>query len=179
MIIIEARRHSETRPERRAHHSGARGSADQCEFRQIQTQAARLGSLVDDDVEPVIFHRRIKIFFDGWLEPMDFVNEKDIPFFQTGEKAGELASFFNYGSAGVFDVHTHRVGNDVGKGGLAQTRGSAQQNVFEHVPAFFGRLHHQFQPLAHFDLAGEFAERWGSQRNFEGGIWLRRFHGSN
>ena len=56
-------------------------------FGRLQTKTARLRSLVDDDVEPVIFHRRIEIFFDRRLQPVDFVDEKHIAFFQGGEQA--------------------------------------------------------------------------------------------
>jgi len=34
-----------------------------------------LRSLVDDDVQAIIFHRRIKIFFDGRLQPVNLINE--------------------------------------------------------------------------------------------------------
>src|SRR6266571_6257542 len=82
IVIIEPRRHAETRPKRRAHHPGARGRADQCKLRQIKAQTARLWSLVDDDVEPVIFHRRVEIFLDRRLQSMDLVDEKHVAFFK-------------------------------------------------------------------------------------------------
>jgi hypothetical protein len=117
--------------------------------------------LIDDDVEPVIFHRRVKIFLNRRLEPMDFIDEKDIAFFQAGEKPSELAGSFNHRSAGIFDIHAHRVRNDVSERGLAQTGRTAQQNVLEHIAPFFRRFHHQFQAFTHLHLTGEFAEhRW-------------------
>ena len=80
----------------------------------LKAQTARMRSLIDNDVEPVIFHCRIQIFFNGRLQPMDLVDEEHIAFFQTGEKPGELAGFFDDRSAGIFDVHIHGVGDDVG-----------------------------------------------------------------
>ena len=145
-------------------------------FGRLQTQTARLRSLVDDDVEPVIFHRRIEIFFDRRLQPMDLVDEEDVAFFQAGEKPGEFAGFFNHRAAGVLDIHAHRVGDDVGQRCLAETGRAAEQNVLEHVAALFRRFHHQLQPFAHFHLAGELAEHRRPQRNFKSGIWFRRFH---
>src|SRR4030095_16517262 len=103
VIVIEPRRHSETRTEWRAYHSRARRRAHQREFWQIETETARLRSLVNDDVEPVIFHRRVEIFFDGWLQPVNLVNEEHIAFFKAGEKSCEFAGFFNHRSTGVFD----------------------------------------------------------------------------
>ncbi len=81
MVIIETRGHSETRTQRRAQHAGPCGRADESELRQIQAQTARLRTLVDDDIEPVILHRRIKIFFDGRLQTMDLVDEQERPLF--------------------------------------------------------------------------------------------------
>src|SRR5207342_1957201 len=159
----------------RTYHSRSRRRANQREFWQIETQTARLRSLVNDDVEPVIFHCRVEIFFDSWLQSVNLVNEEHIAFFKAGEKSCEFAGLLNHRAAGVFDIHTHRVGDDIGQCGLAEPGGSAQENVLEHVAAFFSRRHHQLQPFAHLYLAGELAERGWSQRNFESSIWLRRF----
>src|SRR5205085_2730338 len=109
VVVVEARRHSKAGAKRRADHSGACGRPDQSELRQIETQTARLRSLVDNDVEPVIFHRRIEIFFDGRLEPVNFIDEEDIALLQAGEKTGEFPRLFDDRSTGIFDVYTHRV----------------------------------------------------------------------
>ncbi len=78
---------------------------------------------------------------------MNFVDEKDIAFFKTGEKSGQLAGFFNHRSTRIFDVYAHRVGDDVGERGLAETRRAAQQYVFEHIATFLGGFHHQFKAV--------------------------------
>ncbi len=50
---------------------------------------------------------------------MDLVDEKHVAFFQTRQQSRELAGFFNHRPASVFNVHAHRVGDDVSKGGFA------------------------------------------------------------
>ena len=85
-VIIEPRCHSKTRAQRRAYHSCACRCADEGEFRQLQSQTARLWPLVDDNVEAIIFHRRIKILFNCGLEAVDLVDEKHVAFFQTREQ---------------------------------------------------------------------------------------------
>src|SRR5438045_4461551 len=176
VIVIEPRSHSETRTEWSAYHSRARRYADQRELRQIEPQTARLRSLVNDDVEPVIFHRRVEVFFDRRLQPVNLVDDEHIALFQAGEKPCEFTGFFNHRSTGVFDIHAHCVGNDVGERRLAEPRRTAQENMLEHVTAFFSRFDHQLQPFAHLYLAGELAECGWAQRNFKSSVWLQRFH---
>src|SRR3954452_13961540 len=141
-IVIEPGGHPETRTQRRAHHSCARRRADQRELWQIETQTARLWSLIDDDVESIVFHRWIQILLDCRLQPVNLVDEENIPLFKTGKKSGELACLLNHRSAGVLDIYAHRVGDDVGKRGLAESGRSAQKDVFQNVPSLFRRLDH-------------------------------------
>ena len=82
-VVIEPCRHPEPRPQWRADHAGARGRADQRKLWQLQSETARLRSLIDDNIEAVIFHRRVEILFNRRLKPVDFVDEQDIAFFQT------------------------------------------------------------------------------------------------
>src|SRR5205823_3299565 len=49
--------------------------------------------------------------------------------------------------------------------------------MLEHVTTLFCRGHQEFQPFADLPLPGELAEHWRSQRDFEGSIGFRRFHG--
>src|SRR5205814_8493476 len=85
-----------------------------------------LWALIDNDVEAVIFHRRIKIFFDRRLQPMDLVDEKNVAFFQAREQSRQLARFFDDRPARVFNIHAHRVRDDVGEGGFAEAGWTAQ-----------------------------------------------------
>ena len=176
IVVIESRRHPETRSKWRAHHSSARSRADQSKLRQIKAQTSCLRSLVDDDVEPVIFHRRVEIFLDGRLQPVDLVDEKHVAFFEACQKSGQLAGLLNHRSTGVFNVHIHRVCDDVSQCCFAQAGRAAEENVLQHVAPLFGRFHHQLQALAHFDLPSEFTERGWPQRDFKSGVWFWRFH---
>jgi hypothetical protein len=57
---------------------------------------------------------------------VNLVDEEHIALFEAGEKSREFASLFNHGAAGVFDIHAHRVGDDVGERRLAEPGRSAQ-----------------------------------------------------
>ena len=176
-VIIEPRRHPETRTQRRAQHARARRRADERELRQPQLQTARLRSLVDDDVEFVVLHRGIEILLDRRLEPMDFVDEKDVALFQAREQSGQLARLFDHRSARVLDVHAHRVRDDVGERRLPEAGRSAEQDVLEHVAALLRRFDQDLESFTDLHLAGELAEHRRPQRNLEGRIrWWRSHH---
>src|SRR5206468_7392116 len=131
IVVIEPRGHTESRPKGRAYHPGACGRANQCELWQIKAQTSRLRPLVDDDVQPVILRRRVKIFLYRRLQPMDFVDEKHVAFFQAGQETGKFTSLLNNWSARVFDVHTHRVRDDVSQGRLAETGRRSEEHTSE------------------------------------------------
>ena len=108
--------------------------------RARQPHAARIGSLIDDDVEFEIFHRRIKVFLDGFLKAMDLVDEQNVAFLEVGQQTGEVGGFLDGGSTGCLEGRTHRLGENVGEGGFAETGWTAQQDMVESLAALPGRL---------------------------------------
>ena len=127
------------REQRRGEQAAARGRADEREARQVQPHAARVRSLVDDDVEFEILHRRVEIFLDGLLQAMDFVDEQHVALLEIGEQAGEVAGLLDGRAAGALEVRAHRLGEDVGEGGLAEAGRAAEQDVIERFAALAWR----------------------------------------
>ena len=60
--------------------------------------------------------------------------------FQRREQPGKVAGLLNRRAAGVFDIHTHGLRQDVGERGLAKTGRAAEQDVLEHVAPLFAGL---------------------------------------
>jgi hypothetical protein len=118
-IIIEPVDQPEARAQGRGDHARARGRADEREARQVEPYAARVRSLVDDDIEPEILHRGIEIFLDGLVEPVNFVDEQHVALLQRGEKAGEVARLLDHRAGGGDDGDAHRLRHDVGQRRLA------------------------------------------------------------
>ncbi len=146
-VVIEPLAHGEAREQRRGQQSAARGGADQGEARQIQPHAAGVGSLVDDDVELEILHRRIEVLLDRLLQAMDFVDEEDVARFEVRQQAGQVARLLDGRPAGALEAGAHGFGDDVGQRGLAQTGRSVEQDVVERLAALSGGLHGDFEPL--------------------------------
>jgi hypothetical protein len=59
---------------------------------------------------------------------------------------------------------------DVGQGGLAQTRRSAEQDVGDDVSTLPGGFHHQHESLSDFLLSEEILELAGPERQVERGL---------
>ncbi len=60
-------------------------------------------------------------------------------------------------------IPRHLLGDDVGQGGLAQSRGTVHQYVVHRLPPGPGRLHGDFQIAAHFLLAHELGQTPGPE----------------
>ena len=112
----------------------------------------------------IILHRRVEIFFDGGLEPVNLIDKENISALQSRQDTGEISGPFDHRTAGGLDIDFHRIGKDVGDGRLSQSGWAAQQDMFEHVAALFRGLDHQFQPLADARLSLELAEKRRTQR---------------
>jgi hypothetical protein len=54
---------------------------------------ARAGPGADDDVDAVVFERRVEHLFDVHHEAMDFVDEEDLALADVREDAGEIELF--------------------------------------------------------------------------------------
>ena len=83
----------------------------------------RRRSGIDDDVQPVILHRRIEIFLDGRVQAVDFVDEKDVALLDVGEDSGEVARLFDLRAGSRMELGARRFGNQVGQRGFARPGG--------------------------------------------------------
>jgi len=102
LVIIEPFANGKTRQQWSGEQTDAGGGANEGEARQVQPDAAGVRPLIDDDVQFEILHRRVKVFLDGFLQAMNFIDEKDVPFVEVGEQAGEVSGFFDGRAAGAF-----------------------------------------------------------------------------
>ena len=97
-VIIEAIGQPETRSKWSSQHAGARRRPDERKSWQVDLDRPRRRAGIDNDVQPEIFHRRVEILFDGRVQPVDFVDEKDVAFLNVGENPCEIARLFNLGT---------------------------------------------------------------------------------
>ncbi len=71
---------------------------------------------------------------------MDLVDEKHVALLEVGEQRGQVAGLLNHRAGSSADAYTQFGGDDVGKRGLAEPRGSEKKNVVQRVSPLQSRL---------------------------------------
>src|SRR5438477_73189 len=80
--------------------TGPRGGSDQSKLwnRQINRLGAR--AFPDNNVELEVFHHGIKRFFHRMIEPVDFIDKKNVPFRQAGQNRRQISLAFEHRAGG-------------------------------------------------------------------------------
>ena len=120
---------AEARTQRSGDQSRARCRAYQGEVAQLERMNARPRSLSDDQVHAEIFHRGIKHFFDRRLQPVNFVEKKNLFLFERGQNRREVAFAFEQRPRARFNRNVEFVGDDLRQRGFAQPGRAVQEHV--------------------------------------------------
>ena len=86
---------------------------------------------------------------------MDLVDEKDISLLQVRKDGGHVCLALQSRPRCGDDVHAHLDGDDVGQSGLAQARGSGQEDVVQRFASIAGRLNEDGKLFAQQGLTRE------------------------
>ncbi len=100
----------------------------------------RRATLSDQEIELVVFHRRIELFFKRGQQTMNLVDEEHVAFLKVGQQGGDVAGFLDRRAGSGFEFGAHLVGDDVGESGFAETRWPSQQHVIERFATMARRL---------------------------------------
>ena len=135
---------------------------------QVELDAARGRTIPDHDVNLVVLHGRVEDFLDYRRESVDLVDEEHIVGAQVGEHRGEVLGLLQDGAAGLSDVDTHLLGDDVREGSLAQARRAEQKHMVQSLASASGCLHENFQLATSPRLADVFIQGPRAQCAFDG-----------
>jgi hypothetical protein len=124
--------------------------------------------LVDDDIDPEILERGIKVLLDDLGEAVDFVDEENITLLEAGEESGEVTGFFNRRSGSGPDGGVHFRSKNVGEGGLAQAGRPAEKKMVKRLGAGAGGIEQNGKPFAKLGLAGKIGETTGPKGLVDG-----------
>jgi hypothetical protein len=103
--------------------------ADQGERLQAQSQRSRRWALADHHVERVVLHRRVEDLLDRPVEPVDLIDEQDVPLLQRREDRREVAGSLDRRSRGVLDVDPEFARDDRREGRLAESGWAVQEDM--------------------------------------------------
>ena len=166
-IIIVPEVDAEPRTKRRRKQALAGGRADERERRKRDLDAARIGTGVDQDVDPVVFHGRVEVLLDHGRQAVDLVDEEDVALVQVGQEPGDGRGFVEHRSGRRFDRGAHLLGDDVGERGLSEPGGAGEQHMIEGFTPAPGRRKEDREVFLDLPLPDELGEPFGPQRLFE------------
>ena len=135
VVEIQPKNLAETIAQRRSQKARAGRRADQGKAFERQLDRARGRPLADHDIDLIILHRRIENFFDDVIQPVDFIDEKDIALFEIGQEGGKIARALDHRTGSGFDAHAHLAPDDVGERGFPQPGRTVKKDMVEHVVA--------------------------------------------
>src|SRR5687768_4221151 len=110
----------------RSDQTGTRCRANQSELRYFEFDGTGSGALTDQQIQLIVFHRRVQLFFQRRQQTMDLVDEEDVAFLKVGKQSRDVAGFFDCRAGGRFQFRAHLVGDDVCERGFAEARWSSQ-----------------------------------------------------
>ena len=162
----------------RGEHAGTGGGSHEREGRQIDADGARLGALINDDVQPVVFDGGVQVLLDAGMQAVDFVDEEDVALLQVGQDAGQVSGAVDLRAAGGVQFGAHGVGDEVGQRSLAQAGRAAEQHVVQGFSAHLRSLHHHEQLFFDLGLAVKLREVRRAEGEIKGrvGVVERGIH---
>ena len=162
-VVVEPEGHPEAVAQRAAQGPGPRRRPDHGE--RLEAQSERLGPrpLARHEIEGEILHGRVERLLHGTVEAVDLVDEEDIAGLEGGEDRGQHPLVLQGRPAGEAGLNAHLGGDDLSQGGLAEARGTVEEDVIDRFGAGAGRLDEDAHLLADGRLADEVLEPAGTE----------------
>src|SRR4029077_6898523 len=121
-------------------------------MRQRQSRGARPHSFAEDGVEPEVLERGVQRFLDDAVEPVDLVDEEDVPRGQVEQDRAERTLVVDGRRRADLDGHPQLVRDDVRQRRLAQARRTAEQDMLDGLAAAPSGFEQDAQVVLHLDL---------------------------
>ena len=145
----------ETCTERCRQQTAACCCANQRERIQIYLDATCRRPFINHDINAIVFHGRIKIFFHHRRQAMNFINKEYIIRFETGQHTCQISRFIEHRTGGYLKADSQLVGNDIWKRCFSQSGRSVQQDMVECFATQACRLHKDAKVFHHLILSAK------------------------
>jgi hypothetical protein len=162
-VVVQPFDDAEARAHRRRQHAEARGRADEREVLDGHRDRLRLRPLAEPDVDLVVLHRGVEELLDDGAQPVDLVDEEDVPLTHVRELPHEVARLLDRRPARRVDVHAHLARDQLGQRRLAEARRAVEERVVERLLAGDGGRDRDPQVALDLLLADELGQPLRSQ----------------
>ena len=92
-VVIQVKLQTKPISHRSAEHSRSRGGSDQGERLQVEIDHSAPKAAFYGDIDPEIFHGRIKEFFHRFRNAVHLVNKQDVSSLQVGQDGHKVSLF--------------------------------------------------------------------------------------
>ena len=151
-------------PREQAH---ARGRTHEGEGSEVERECGRPGSLAHDDIDTEVLHGDVEHLFRGARDPMDLVNEEHLARLQARQDCGQVTGVLKGRPTRDAQRGCHFLGDDHGKGRLAQTGRAGEEDVVRGTLPAPRRLEDHVELGTHPRLADELVELARPKRALE------------
>src|SRR5271169_4215672 len=133
---------------------------------------SRARALADYQIDSKILHGRIENFFERGLQPMNFVEEKEIALVERSKHGGEVALFLEQRAGANLDRHAHFICENLRESGFAQTWRAIEQNVIERLFAGTRGLDGDREIFFYARLANVIVKALWPHARFQAGVFF-------
>ena len=93
--------------------SAARGRADQRKRIQIDLDGTGARPLVNHYVNPIVFHRTVKVFLHHRRQAVNLIDKQHVIRFQRGKYSRQIPGLIQYRTRRNLKSHAQFIGNDI------------------------------------------------------------------
>src|SRR5437879_2314933 len=173
-VELQAQHNSKSRPQWRRQQPRPRGSTHEGKRLHLERMRPRRRPLPNNDVQLVIFQRRIKQFFQHRLQPVNLVDEQHLLVLQVRDNRGQVTFDLHQRRRRRLKVHPQLIGDDVRQRSLPQSRRPVQQHMIHGLPPRPRRLNRDRQVLLHLRLPNKLAQPLRTQLQLKRRVILNR-----
>ena len=115
-------------------------------------------TLIDHDIDAIVFHSRVEILLDYRRQTVYLVDEQHVAWLERGENTSQVARLIEHWAGGNLKAYAEFVGDDVRQGGLTKSWRAVKQRVVERFATIFCSLNKHLEVLYNALLTAEVME---------------------
>ncbi len=156
LIKFQTKSRPKTITHRGANQSCTCGCANQGKMLNTNLRCACHRTLSNDQIQTIIFHRRIEHLFHDFWQTMYLINKQNVTCIKICQNSCQIPCSLYRGSRGDDNLCMHLIGDHVCQTGFAQSGWTMKQQVFQGFPSCLCRFDHEAEFSNHPFLTNVF-----------------------